>query len=157
MQSLRDYIMGISAAAMICGITLGLAGSSKMQPLLKLVCGIVLTLAAVRPVLSISGERFQRICVEYEQEAENACQEGTRLARQQREQCIIESTRTYILDKARELGLDVQVQVALDQQEPPVPECVWIQGKLDFSTQRALSRILTEELGISQENQIWNG
>lgn len=157
MQILREYIVGIGAAAMICGITLSLAGNSSMQPLLKLICGIVLTFAAVRPILNLSGENFQRFCMEYEREAEHAVQEGKMLAQQYRNQRIMEGTQTYILDKARELGLDLQVKVALNQQEPPLPERVWIQGRLDFAAQRELSRILSEELGISRENQIWNG
>ena len=61
------------------------------------------------------------------------------------------------MDKARLLGCSLEVTVSVSEAEVPVPESVQITGNISASARRELEIVLSQELGISKENQQWIG
>lgn len=155
MQMLREYITGLAAAAMICAIVLCFAGKGKTLPLLKLICGLVLTFVMIDPILHISVGDWESLGIDFGREAERAAQEGKEEAVKTVSQLIKEETEAYILDKAQSLDLHIQVTVELSDQAMPVPVRATIRGQVSPYKKSQLSRILTEELGIAKEMQTW--
>ena len=155
MQGMRDYILGIGAAAVICAITLSFGAKGKMQPLLKLICGLVLTFSVLKPVLAFSHGGIAELGIDYGRIAEDAALAGKELGEQTLRDIIIQETSTYILDKAQAMGLDIQVDIGLDLYGPPVPKEVTIRGRLSPYERQKFSRFLREQLGIEEAQQKW--
>ena len=155
MDAIREYILGITAAAMICGITLCFAEKSSNQALLKLICGLILTFSLVEPVLNLMDRNWQALGISFQEDAREAAQEGKLQGENTLRQLIKQETEAYIMDKARELNLQIQLEVTLSDQPMPVPESVVIKGTLPPYGKQRLSLILTRELGIPKENQQW--
>lgn len=69
---------------------------------------------------------------------------------------ISQEAETYILDKARENGLDLTVEVETKVEDTyPVPWSVVIRGQISAAEQAALSQQITQDLGIPEERQEW--
>ena len=155
MQLLREYVMGIGAAALICGIVLSFGSKGTMKPLLKLTCGLVLTFSILSPILKITGGNLEDLGIEYKVEAEKAAEEGKQQAIRSVRQIIKEETQAYIMDKARDLSLELAVEVNLSEEALPKPVAVTIRGLVPPYEKSVIRRMLTEELGIAKENQKW--
>ena len=155
MPQVREYVLGIIAAAMICGILLCFAEKSKEGPLLKLVCALVLTFSLVEPFLNLRSGDWEALGIDFQAEAQEAAEEGRVQGENTVRKLIKQETEAYIMDKARELDLDIQAEVTLSDQAMPAPETVTIRGTLPPYGKAKLSQILVRELGIPKENQEW--
>lgn len=155
MQAVRDYALGIGTAAIICGITLCFGGKGSTAPLLKLICGLVLTFSAVNPILAISARDWDALGISVQSQAREAAEEGQRMARASVAENIKEDTEAYIEERTSSLGLEVHASISLSRDSPPVPDSVTIIGDLSPYDRRLLSRMLTQELGISEDRQLW--
>jgi hypothetical protein len=59
------------------------------------------------------------------------------------------------LDKAQALNTALEVEVTLSDDEIPIPVKVRLSGKVSPYAKGRLQQIISEELGIERENQIW--
>ena len=59
------------------------------------------------------------------------------------------------MDKAAALGIRVSVEVILADGDLPVPEQVLIKGAVSPYAKQKLTRMLSEDLGIAEEDQTW--
>ena len=155
MPQIREYVLGILAAAMICGIVLCFAEKSKEGPLLKLICGLVLTFSLVEPILNVRSGDWESLGIDFQADAKEAAEEGKALGENKVRMLIKQETEAYIMDKARDMDLHIRVEVILSDQALPTPEAVTITGTLPPYGKAKLSRMLQEELGIPRENQTW--
>ena len=155
MGAVREYIIGIGAAAMICGILLSFSEKGSMAPLLKLICGLVLSFAILNPLLSIVRGDWENLGITLPGEGEKATEEGKKQAQKSVQTLIKEETEAYILDKARDMDLTVRVSVRLSEEAMPTPDFVTVYGTVPPYQKAQLSRMLAEELGLGQENQQW--
>ena len=155
MEQIREYVVGIGAAAVICAITLSFSARGKLQPLLKLICGLVLTFSIVRPVLAFSSGDLELLGMDYREEAREASEEGRKRGEETLRDIISRETSTYILSKAQAMGLALNVQVFLTEKGTPIPERVILEGDASPYEKQKLSWMLKEELGIREENQKW--
>jgi hypothetical protein len=64
-------------------------------------------------------------------------------------------SEAYILDKAAELALSVEVEVTLSNDEIPLPVSVRVSGKASNYAKSRLQAIITQDLGINKEHQVW--
>ena len=156
MDSLREYILSVVCAAILCGIIKGLAGKTGgSTPVMKLLCGIFLTLSMVKPLMEIKLEDLTDYTRDLHTEAVAASAQGEEIYDSLLKDRIIASTESYILDKARELSMELDVEVSLDQDQ--IPREVILKGEWEEPRKRELQDILASELGIAKERQIWIG
>ena len=140
---------------MLCGGVLSLVPEGTGRKLLRLVCGMILTLCVLGP---ISGAELpdslpwpDTAC------AESIVERGKQQARLAVAERIKEQTEAYILDKADGLGAEVTVEITLTEQSPAVPDSAVIGGSVSPYVRGRLERILAQELGIPKERQQWTG
>lgn len=157
MEGLRQYVVSVTTAAIICGMLTATLNKGAVQSLVKLLCGFFLAFTFLSPIgrlnLKILPEDFG---LDYE-EASDAAQEGERFARNSVAQIIKEQTEAYILDKAAELGLSLEAEVFVSGDEIPIPESVRLAGHASELERGRMEIILEKDLGIAKENQIWTG
>ena len=155
MEHIREYLISVTSAALLCGILQSLVGhKSSSSGILKLICGIFLALTVIRPLADIRLEEFDFLTGEIHAEADAAVAEGANYAKQAMVRQIKEQTQAYILDKAAAFDGNISADVQVEGDPPVIVSCT-IQGKLSAYAQTQLSRILEEDLGIPEEDQRW--
>lgn len=153
MEALRQYIISVVAAAMLCGAIRGLLKKGMAGNILRLVCGMFLAYTVLAPVSGLKLEGLTEELLPTQWEAAQAAQIGEDAAREAMAQSIKEQTRTYILEKAQALGVTLEVEVTLDQENIPREVTLW--GNLSPNERRRLQSTIALDLGIPKENQQW--
>lgn len=156
MEGLFSDILSVIGGAMVCGVILSLVPKGPFEALLKMICGLFLTLCLLYPLIHfpyptipddwLSEEGFS---------PEEASSLGEEFARRELCQCIKREAEEYILDKAAAMNVLLSADVSLSDSEIPVPAAVTVYTSADPSTREVLSQFLSEDLGISKENQLW--
>ena len=148
MTFLRSWLLSVTACAVLVSIVQQLTDGGAMKKIVRFVGGMVLMLAMLRPLLSLTFDLPELDGGHYREavEALNAEQDsalGDSIAAQ---------TQAYIEDKASSLGLSVraEVQTAL-RDGVPFPDSVTLYGE----NSAALGAYIVQELGIAEENQLW--
>ena len=152
MTFLRSWLLSVTACAVLVSIVQQLTDGGTMKKIVRFVGGMVLMLAMLRPLLSLTFDLPEldgghyREAVEALKETLNAEQDSAL------SDSIAAQTQAYIEDKASSLGLSVraEVQTAL-RDGVPFPDSVTLYGE----NSAALSAYIVQELGIAEENQLW--
>ena len=156
MDLLRDYILSLVCGAILCGILLTLTGEKGTAAgILKLACGAFLCLTVVKPIVSIRPDQWNLTFPDLTADGKAASAMGEDWYQNSMEAIITENARTYILDKATDMGLALTVQIAL--REDSVPDEVVLTGDATQNQKEELAQIIHSELGIPKEHQIWIG
>lgn len=150
-QGLRQWLLGVVLTAFAGGVARQLAPKGREQALVGLVCGLLLTLAILRPLAALEwtepewawdGPDQAALAETYRQDRQAALSA-----------VIVEKTEAYILDKADRLGLRcaVEVTAAAGESGIPLPDTVVIHGGYSAD----LAACIEEEVGVPPEKQIW--
>ena len=153
MESWRQYAFSIIVCSFVCGIISHLFADSKRKALMQLVSGTVIAITVLHPLSAISLDVLLPVSVPEHDSAEAYITEGEHAALEARMQCITASCETYILEKAKLLGADLDVRISLNPDF--IPTMVEISGDADPGVQKQLQTILATDLGIPKENQKW--
>lgn len=155
MEGVRGYIFRVVVAAIITGVVSSLSQNSRFRPVLRLVCGMFLSLVVLRPLSGGIPELTLNWTENTTLEAAALAQAGGHAAQSAMEDIITEELEAYILDKAADLNTSVEVEVQLN--DDLLPMSVQVKGAVTASAKRELEKLLEEELGIPKENQAWAG
>lgn len=155
MTAIREYLLSITAAAVLCSIVNSLAArAGTAAAAVKMLTGIVLALAVISPLLSISLDHVYAFADGVESEAGEVVASGENYAREAMADIITTRVRAYILDKAEALGAQIEVTVRLDGSN--MPAGATISGSVSPYARQVLSETIAQDLGIPTEAQIWN-
>lgn len=156
MDSIREYLIGVVAAAMLCGIITTLTEEKGTVGLaVKLMAGLLMLLAVIRPWTSISLDGLFGWADDITTDGTDFVTSGERMAEDSYRTSIKQQTEAYILDEAKALGCSLSVEVILSEDDMPVPEQVRLSGEVSPYARQTLAALLTERLGIEREDQIW--
>lgn len=155
MENLRQYIMSVILAALICGILLGLVHSKSSEKAIRLLCGLFLTLTVIRFPGQIELDSLFSSYSSYNQTAQDAAALGKKRASKMAADSIKAQYETYILDKASALNAEVSIDISVNQEYIPIHAN--ISGKISPYNRHRLEDILETDLGITKENQLWTG
>lgn len=153
---MKEWMLGIFAASLLTA--LAMAVTPKNKKAVALAGGLIMILATVKPLAELTYQDVARQISEYQIKA-NELRSGIDIGSSEIMALIIqEQTEAYILDKALELGLDVQVEVITEKASDgwPYPVASTISGRLSESDIQRLSRILSEDLAIEPDRQEWS-
>lgn len=154
MQGIRDYFTAVVAVCMLAVIVSGLAKKGNIQKVVRLVVGLLIVLVVLKPLGAVNLDALSMGFLELTGQ-ELDLQEPEAAYRTALCEHIKESTERYIEDRANALGAYVQAEVTLSEDEYPVPIAVQIVGSLNTEQARSLYVYVTENLGITEENQEW--
>ena len=157
MEGLRQYVLSVTAAAMICGVLSTLVNDGNTKTLIRFIFGLFLTLAVVRPFAGAGFAQLKEMELPLEMQYGDAAVLGEEMARTALADIIKERAEAYILDKAAQMDADIQAEVTVGSGDPPLPVAASIFGNLTSDVRSQLQLFLDEELGIPKENLQWNG
>lgn len=154
MELMRQWLTGITCAAMIVALADSLTPSGTVRKIGRMVGGLLLLTAVVKPVLGVDFSVMAASSLHLE--LEEGIGEKTNL--ELMKTIIGEKTGAYILDKAEELGFpckEVAVTCAVGEGDVPYPAAVTITGPLREDQQRELGRRIEADLAIPAECQTY--
>ena len=156
MEALREYVIHVSATALICSVLVRFAnGTGAVKMMIRLLCSIVLTYSIIQPFKEVDIPDFEKFVAEYREEADLAVQWGKNLSSRAWSERISSGMEAYILEKSKGLNLDLSVEVELSDDEIPVPVAVSLTGKVAPYARAILSDTISNDLNIPKEKQIW--
>lgn len=155
MVLLRAYILRVVTAAMISGLVMAMTQSGSFASVIRLVCGIFLGAVVLQPLAGGIPEISLNWTENTTREGAELASEGSQAAQSAMADIITGELEAYILDKAADLDVSLEVDVSLD--DDLLPAAVTIRGKILTSVKGKLEQLLEEELGIPKENQTWTG
>ena len=152
---MRDYIISIVIAGIICSIVdLLLVQKSAVGKIAKMLTGIFMCITVISPITNISFKHLSNYFDSLLVNADTYVEDGKNSAQISVNEIIKSQTETYILDKAKSMGLDVAVEVELDV-ENSIPCGVIIEGEVSPYEKGLIASYIEESIGITRENQQW--
>lgn len=156
MGEIKGYLLSIIAAAVICGIVTRLIGEKGTQgAMVKLIAGLFLTFTVINPVVKMDINGLTDFADVYSDAGSQAAAAGEQMSADALRASIKARTEAYILDKAAGLELNLEVEVTLSEDDIPLPASVRLSGKTSPYAKLRLQSMITQELGIEKENQVW--
>lgn len=153
---MKEYILGIIAAGIICGIVQNLVSSKTATGrILRLLTGILMVITILSPVVNVSFTNISDYLDEINTQGDIYANYGSAMANESVCAIIKDQAEAYILDKADRMNLDISVEVALDEYNNSVPCEVTIAGNLSPYAKEVLGSYIEENLGIAKEYQRW--
>ena len=151
MGGLRTWLLSVTAASFAVALAQALTPGGTVKKVGRLVGGLVLLLAVVRPVLGLDPEELSVRAAFYD--STPAAETGQAVLAAH----IADSTAAYIAQQADGLGFacSAVVEVETDADGWPVPAAVQVTGTMTASQRQALSALLISELNIPAERQIF--
>lgn len=158
MAEIREYLIGVTVAAILCGIVTALSGEKGfLGSAMKLLTGLLMALALVSPWVTIPLDDLFGWTESIQTDAGSIVQQGQNTGQETYRQVIKERLEAYIQDEAQALGLDLSVVITLAEDGTPIPVAAELSGDASPYLKQRLTLILTNELGIEREDQIWIG
>ena len=156
MDGIGEYLIGVIAAALVCSVVTNILDIKGTVGLcVKMLAGILMLLAVIRPRVTLSPEKLLSWSEDIQINGSDLAASGEAMADKAYRQSIIQQTQAYIVDEARTYDCELSVEVILSDDEISVPERVHLTGEISPYAKQALSTIITERLGIKREDQIW--
>lgn len=157
MDSLRQYVISVTAAALICGMITGMTKKGPAGELIRLVSGLILAFAVLHPISGLNLEALSFDLLPSMGEGESIAAQGEKITREAMEDIIKSRTEAYILDKAAALDIPLTVEVLLGEEDVPVPVGVILSGAVSPYARSQLTNVIEKDLGIPKEKQLWTG
>lgn len=155
---ISSAIRQLCLLSLVCGAALTLAPEGTVKRILGIACSAALLLAAVEP---LAGLDLSAYALELAKNSERRAEflDGSADLNQRLNRLVIEEEcEAYILDKAEEMGLDLEQAEVLAQWNSEglwVPASVKLTGQAEQRERRRLGGLIEAELGIPEERQQW--
>lgn len=155
MTPFAGYVWRIICGAVICAIIdVFTENKSGLRRISRILSGIYMAIIILSPITDISTEGIFERWNGIHYEGQQAAATGEAQALSAKREIIKTNIEAYILKKAAESGL--QLQVAVTVSDDLIPVRVTISGNASPVERRRLQSIIETDLGISKENQAWN-
>ena len=156
MTETRRYILSILAVALICGLlNVFLSKEFAHSKMFKMISGFALVITIIAPFANLNIDNIEDMFNAMEFNSDHIISEGENIADLTSRDIIKERSEAYILDKASDMGLTVEVEVTLNDTVPSSPYSIEIIGNISPYYKIQLSKIITTDLAIPEDRQKW--
>lgn len=151
---LAKYVWSLICAGLIAGILQSFWKEGSCARILKLLCGVFFMVTALKPLGRLEIPDVSQWVSTWESEGEAAVRQGEDSFDQAYADGIRQRLEAYILDKAAQLGVTVEVTLTLSPEG--LPEGAVLSGDAAEVEKEKLMAILSTDLGIPKEKLQWN-
>lgn len=156
MEDIRQYLLSIITSAIICAIIVKIIGKNGLiASVARLLCGLFIVYTILSPWTKMQMLDLSSYFSDLKTNASAAVEEGKDAAVHTGTTLIKQQLEAYILDKAASLDMDISIEVIIDHASTQAPLSVKISGTASPYAKQRLIQIISDELGISKENQLW--
>lgn len=151
------WLTAVISVSLLCAVAGALMPQGAVKRVGRLVCGLVLLAAILSPLAELDVEAGQRWLDSYLDSVDLRETELRETVNSQLKIIIEQKYTAYIVDKAAQLGLSCSARVECRETEEGLylPVRAEVTGSWTVSAQGRLSQILSEELGIPIQSQIY--
>lgn len=155
MEEIGGYILRVCCSALIASVVLTIGPDGAGSKIRQMICGLFLTFVVISPLRQIQLDDLWQLPDSFYQEGQDIAASAQASASEEISDIIITQTRTYILDEASSLGLQIEVKdIQLDPGTlEPIEVEIW--GDISPYNRTLLSDYLQNTLGIGKEGQLW--
>ncbi len=154
MDGLKAYLMSVFSAALLCAILKQIVGKEKPSGgTIHLLSGLFVAVCIISPWKNFSLQDLERYNPLQIESGDMYVETGSEMTQARINAIIIEQTEAYIMEKANQM--QVQVEVKVEVSDEGIPVRAVISGDLSQIDREALSAFLVKEIGIQREMQIW--
>ena len=154
MSAVREWLTAIVAVSILLSLVQTLIPEGSIRKIAGFTGGLLLLIVLIRPIPGVDFQRLQLDLSDYEAAVSERQAELQQAEQEDMIQLIESRTGAYISDKAKALGLSVEVRVNTKTGPEGVPIPVSVQLRGPYS--ELLAVYIEEELGITRERQVWN-
>ena len=152
---MKNYILSIIACGIITSVMCALFDEKKSTgKMVRILAGILMAVTVLAPLKTFSFDGLFKYFDDLSTNANTYTEDGRNTAQTKIDHIIKEQAEAYILDKAKSMGLDVAVEVELNDNNS-VPCGIKITGKIAPYEKSVLCDYIKETLGIAKEKQQW--
>lgn len=157
-ELLRNWVLGIVGASVIAAIAHTAAPSGRVKKVLTLVCGLVMMIAMLKPIVGFDHTTFSTRYFELKAEADVFSGELANVNEKLTGRIIEEECAAYILDKGKEFGME---NLAVMVNARWSPDGYWYPAGATITTEAGeegrdrLAYSIEMGLGIPAEELIW--
>lgn len=156
--ALREWILGLCGAALVCALALAVCPKGRVYAVLRVVCGAVMAIALLKPVIGIDFAAYSESLEKYRIEAETAAGSVTDRKDILSRTIIEDACAAYILDKAAEQNVAlsaVKVRAVWSEDGFWYPYEATLTGPDAADGSGKLPGIIESDLGIPRDRQYW--
>ena len=154
---IREYILGIVAAAILCALVLNLAkGKSANTAVIRTICGIIMTITVISPLARFKLQNISLPDLDAFLDGSTYANNGYGTSINQIKEVIKQRSEAYVLEKANTFDCDLKVNITVSDDNPPRPASITLSGNASPVTKQKLKSIIEKDLGIPMECQLWN-
>jgi hypothetical protein len=156
MADIRQYLLSIITAAIICAIVVNITDKNGVvASVIRLLCGLFVIYTILSPWKKMHTPDLSTFISDLKVDASETVSDGKDVAAQAGAAIIKQEIEAYILDKASTLDMDITVNVIMDYGGIQIPTGVKLSGTASPYAKQRIMQIISDELGISKENQLW--
>jgi hypothetical protein len=155
MGKTAQYIIAVVSSAMISTIiTTLIKADAHYGVMVRLLCGVFMAITALSPLTNFSADGIFEFWDSFQLDGQDWSSDGSHQASSAKADIIKQQSEAYILEKAGELELQLEVAVTLN--DDLIPDGITIHGNAAPTARKRLQNIIENDVGIRRENQIWN-
>lgn len=155
MDNIRQYILSVITAALICGIVNAwITGKGTYTAAIKIVCGLFLTVTIISPLAKIEISDPELYFNRLSEEAEAASAAGTLWNTETKAAFMKDNLEKLVLEKSMSMNLKITTDITVDDTSM-LPTEITISGTISPYAKRVLSQFIQDNLGIPEEDQNW--
>lgn len=156
MDAIGAYVLRICCSAVIAGIVLTVGGEGPGSKTRKMICGLFMAFVVISPLREVKLSDLWELPEDLYQQGQDITASAQADTNNAISDIIIQRTRTYILDEASSLHIQLQVDDVRLDQDTLAPVQVELRGEIAPYQRALMSDFLADTLGIEKEDQIWN-
>lgn len=150
----QSYLITVCAAAILAVLIPALITQNMIRKTAEFAGGMLLLIIVLAPIVTLDLSEFRQVLTSYMQTSPLSSKDLSNqdfVAERIRSQC-----EEYILDKADTFGMTVEAKVRLnDNPTYPLPIGVSVSGRYSPWQKEQLSSVITQDLGIPEDQQEW--
>lgn len=156
MTAFAQYLIKVVSASVICGIINQIIrGKNSVAALIKMLSGIFVAVTVLSPVVNLKIDPDILSFDNHYLEGVSYCTDGERIASEKRFEYIKSSAQTYIVNKASSYGVELLVEIVVSEDGTNPFQSVVLTGDVSPYAKKQLSQLMTDDLGIPKEDQLW--
>ena len=157
-MQIREYLIGVTAAALVCGVVRTFVPEKgTLGAVVKMLLGVLMLLVVLQPVSGMSMDGLFDWTEDISADAQTIVSSAESETKEEMHGRIKQETRAYILSKAQSLGAQLEVAVELSDDVIAKPVAVQITGAVSPYAKQTLMQMIEDDLGIDREAQQWIG
>ena len=155
MDAIRQHILSLIAISVLCGIVLLFFRGNTHASVIKMITGVMISLTLLKPFMG--GDELKLDCflntISYDSSL--AVQQGIEAAESANSVYIKEAMESYICNKAEAMNVKIDAEVSLANDTLKIPKHITIAGTVSPYIKRQLMDIISKDLGIPEDQQLW--